>query len=887
MLTGFSGTAISDAIQHNYPSGAGLQSLTVGCWNEVSGPFNNTWTITVVRPVSGVTTNITTQYARVNEVVTFGLLAVEGSHVSAVFDFTDDIVYSIPFCIENSVFVPEATFAEHAYTTVGNYTASVDASTPINNLAADFPEVYVQNIVPALDLTIDTEFVACPPGSVNLNILKLNDGDLDPTDIFLQWEIPGLTFGRQYITLPHSEAVTLSCAAAGDVTIIANVSNGVSYTSVNTTITMQAVIEGLAVEVLTPSVAVGEPVQYAITLTQGSPVHLTVRYYDGTADLNFMHSNDSNPLEPQHFSHPFGEVGNHTLEVVASNGVTTEDVVVVSAAVIVQRPLEELSLIAEPSVTRVGGTVMYILTVPNTVLEPPSNVHMVWTYGDGSEPEVAYTDDLSDDSVRRFSLQHTLLDSAIGNIVTTVVANNLISNTSASTTVTVQATIEGLEVDLLTPYAAINVLVYYAVRLTQGAPVQLTILYHDDTPDLVSSYESAPLEDIHFNRTYAVSGNYTLRIKGQNSVTDPDVVVESALVIIQAPLGELLLSVEPSIIEVGGTASFTLSVPDTVTVLPSNVHMIWLFEDDIDPEITYTDHLSDDSVRRFTIQHTFTATSINDIVSLVQCNNLVSNATASTTISIERRLSGLSVAEPPSTPVGADVTFDVGVGAGSRFTLVFDFGHGEPETRTIEEDVSERVVYHFTRAYPGAGNYDISVTANNNINTLTEGTGITIDTPVAPEDFAISCSPAISFTDDNLGVTLAFIRDSPAPLGLNAQFSLDSGTTWSDSSVITEFPHTHLVPIGGGVEIGTLHGMLKVSNLLTEIEFDFSTLIVKPMSSLELIGPGVASTADVYECQVTLAEGTNVNIAIDTGDDSTEHVFEGAFCVILHVHTTY
>ena len=1248
----------------------------MGCWNALSGPFNNSWTINVIQPISTLVKSVRPQYARVNETVTYNV-TLSGSHVNTLIDFNDGNIQAVPFC-SSTVFVRTETLSVYTnYSSAGNYTAVVDASNAFSHVREEYETVYVQIEVPTLSMNSDNGFVRCPPGEVTFFINKTDAGAADPTDIVLNWTIPGLDIDQHYITLPHTELIIIPCFVIGIVTIQANVSNGINFVTLENIITVQSsiaglsvlvtnphaqpgeivnigtyvtqgwpvqfivdfsdgsdivsfehddieditaiqhinhtytntgnytvtvtarndvtesdvvvdssqitiqspisnitltvepaitvpgdtvtytlavpssittlpddvhmlwsfgdgtidetaftqdlkdsvirsytklhtlsslvvgkietsvvssnlvsnttvsislmvqiIIEGLQIRIINMHAAIGEVVFSEITTTHGFPVQLSVDFSDGSAHPIFLH-NDSSVTEIfQPLNHTYGATGNYTIFVTGSNIVTLSDVVVESSEIIIQSPISELLLTVEPMITAPGDIVTYTLTVTSSVTTLPDDVHMMWIYGDDSITENDYTQDLQDESIRSYTRSHIISDSAIGDIETSVYCSNLISNTTVTISLMVQSRIEGLEIRLFNPHAAIGEAVFSEITTTHGFPVQLLvdfsdgstypIFLHNDSSateifqplnhtygtsgnytievtgsnivtlpavvvesteiviqspisellltvepmitapgDIVtytltvpSSVTTLP-DDVHMmwiygddsitendytqdlqdesirsytrshiisdsaigdietsvycsnlisnitvtislmvqaiiekleirifnphaaigeavfseittthgfpvqllvdfsdgstppiflhndssatdifqplNHTYGATGNYTIFVTGSNIVTLSDVVVESSEIIIQSPISELTLAVEPSIIAVGETATYYLTVPNNVSILPNDIHMVWTYGDDTADEYTFTQQLQDDSIRNFTQLHTFASTALGNVHTTLYCYNLISNATIYVSLNIQERISGLLMRPVSGAPVASEVNFYVQLNSGSSVNIYFDFGDGDIEFRTIDRVATGGETITFTRAYLFAGTFDLYVSAHNNISNMETTGSVTIDTPIANEDFLISNARYVSLADISLEVDIKLIREDLTPSDINIKLSTNGGTDWSEPSVIESFPYTYHVPIYETVDIGTLVGIFRLHNLVTEFDLEFNTTVVQPLGSLVISGAETILTELNYDYSVILNGGTRANITIDLGDSSNQRFIDGMY----------
>ena len=344
-----------------------------------SGHVRATKTIKLVQRIVRDTVNVTRtpEYPVANTSNTTICVTIQtASHLTLTFDYGDGSV--IETDTVNFPAADLATCKSHLYGT-GEFNLVVTLE---NILSTEVFALPVQSFQPISDLTmtVSNTHVACPGGEVVIGIEKIDRDSDDPTDIFLSWDISGLDFDRADITLPHSQSLILPCSNVGDVVLNANISNRVSFRALNTTVTVQTKIQNPQLLVLSEFISVNELANFSVKLSEGSHAKFSVDFADISV-YSFMHSNVNNSTVEEQFHHIFTRPGNYTVQLTASNNVTTsspELTVTANKIVIVQTPFDVLKIDSDSEYIHEGGTIHVTLTVPSDNAGIADNVHMNW-----------------------------------------------------------------------------------------------------------------------------------------------------------------------------------------------------------------------------------------------------------------------------------------------------------------------------------------------------------------------------------------------------------------------------------------------------------------------------------------------------------------------------
>ncbi len=105
---------------------------------------------------------------------------------------------------------------------------------------------------------------------------------------------------------------------------------------------------------------------------------------------------------------------------------------------------------------------------------------------------------------------------------------------------------------------------------------------------------------------------------------------------------------------------------------------------------------------------------------VVTASNSVSMLTATTSVTVDEAIAGLSAVNDSPTPLGSPTALTVTIAAGTNVTCTWAFGDGGTSSGTA-----------VTHTYPAVGVYNGIITASNSVSLLTASTVVTVDETIA------------------------------------------------------------------------------------------------------------------------------------------------------------
>ena len=770
----------------------------------------------------------------------------------------------------------------HVYNVAGEFQASVTVSNDVSDpLTIESDSVTVQLPVPELVVTVNVEtteidgnnmyFVGCPTGNKVVTIDKVNSGDDDPTDILMEVSVGDNTEDGISIVLPYDYEISL-CDQAGNIAIIVNVSNLVSYQTANTEVFVESSIVDPVVNILEDYAAIGWTVHFVLTLTLSAKANLVVNFADDSDPLDIIEDTASTTFS---FTHVYNIHGEFRASVTISNDVT-DPIIIQSDYVIVQIPVPVLITTVNIQTTNIHGNEEYFIGCPseNKIItfdafsssdDAPSDVSIVLSVGGINEAPLSI--------ILPYDYDISFCDHA-GAVYIRANISNAISYKLTNTTVLVETSIIDPVIDIPEEYVAINSAVLYVLTLSQSAMAVIVVDFHDSSP-LLHVNTSLVSYQYNFTHIFRSAGNFSATATISNTVTDP-VNIESPVVVIQRPLSMLDIVADPQTISTGGRVTYTLSVSEGYTYLPDNVHMNWDFGDGSELTYAYTENFQDSGNLHYSIDHTFSVAASGEIETQVSCVNMVSSLTKITSINIEKPVTGISVSLPQVATVDEAIEITVTIASGSLVNINLHTGDDLINTwfvDTIGDDGESFIREH---SFLQSGRFDIFVQASNTISSDTsEETSIQVQNPV--ESFIID-SHDITRVDTPINIRILLEDVVRVPTDTVISSSLDGGDTWSEDSSIDAFPFAYSVP---GVQmVGMSSVSIQLRNSISRIVQHFDILAVESLGTLNIFAQAITSIGELIDMNIELTDGSSFTVIIDWGDGSELQQFIG-ICILF------
>ena len=252
------------------------------------------------------------------------------------------------------------------------------------------------------------------------------------------------------------------------------------------------------------------------------------------------------------------------------------------------------------------------------------------------------------------------------------------------------------------------------------------------------------------------------------------------------------------------------------------------------------------------------------IVTVTAVNEIGQTVVDTHTLTVEVRVSNLTVTNNSPTEIGTETAFSAKAG-GTNITYEWDFGDGSARSFGATP----------THTYPVTGTYTAIVTASNSFNYLTDTTTVTV-TDVAITDLIVT-------TDSPTELGQSTTLTASIATGSNVRYTWDFGdgdiTTTQAISPATVLTHAY-------AQQGSYTVVVTATNSTNTVTTsDTVTITDVPITGLTLTNDSPTEYDNVTTLTATLATGTNVSYTWDFGDGTTEAT--GTFFHPTTVSTTH
>jgi hypothetical protein len=475
-----------------------------------------------------------------------------------------------------------------------------------------------------------------------------------------------------------------------------------------------------------------------------------------------------------------------------------------------------------------GPTALGHCTTLTAAITVGTNVTYTWNFGDSTDPGYGAV------------VTHCYTPAAT--YVATVTASNLVSVVTATTTVTVDKTIEGLKATNDSP-TAFSKPTTLTATIAAGSRVTYTWNFNDGTspqccePVVTHVYSPTDKHGIYWPVVTATNSVSTLtdttkvtideaigglRIEVNGSRCAGSLITMTAvitagtnvtftwdfgalmspmsgkMVTVTLPVGTHVVTVTArnSLTPDGVTATTPVGIDEPIEGLtaknsgpaPPDTPITFTAENTRGSRVNYTWYFGDGITKTgktVTHAYTLTGTHVATVTACNLCDVPPRCPTATTSVDVDVPIVGLSVNSSGPTRLGDETTLTVTMLQGSRAECALDFGDGTQPYSAMLED--QRGVLTVTHSYSSCGEYTAIVTATNS---LSRTTGITARTPVTVQQAIAGLYIAVEGLS-TVSSPITFTANITA--GTNVTFVWD----WGDGSMHTDRPETCGCPVQG------------------------------------------------------------------------------------------
>jgi len=237
----------------------------------------------------------------------------------------------------------------------------------------------------------------------------------------------------------------------------------------------------------------------------------------------------------------------------------------------------------------------------------------------------------------------------------------------------------------------------------------------------------------------------------------------------------------------------------------------------------------------------------------VTATNSVSSQTATTSVTVDETIAGLSADNDSPTVLGNTTTLTATISAGSNVTYEWDFGDGS-------SNEFGRIVTH---VYPSNGNYTATVTATNSVTSDSATTSVVIGTAITDLS-AENDGPTV------LGNTTTLTATINAGSDVTYEWDFGDGSSTETGKIVT---HVYSAP-------GTYIATVTATNNVGSDSATTSVYVDTVITGLTAVNDSPTTLYEITTLSAWIVDGSNVTYTWDFGDGSSTETGQ----VLPHVY---
>ncbi|XP_064606461.1 LOW QUALITY PROTEIN: polycystin-1-like [Liolophura sinensis] len=548
----------------------------------------------------------------------------------------------------------------------------------------------------------------------------------------------------------------------------------------------------------------------------GANVTVVKKVGDGVALTESLITNDTSLV--QHFSQFYTTPGVFEVTVTFSDIFQS---VSTSRNLTIINPMSGVLVSAKEDILPVSLNAQLQLVVPGQNL---GYITHTWTFGDGISMNSSGTNAL---------IRHKF--SSAGSYTVRVVVSNGVRSVLESLNITVEEAIIGLSLSYDGPKSSQSV-VYFTLEMQSGSDVRFSINTGDGTV-----YN---LTMLTFNHQFSGPGVYNVTVSAWNQVSS----ASTALLVyaMGADMLEVVSVQTPGCTALGSSVNLTAEVINTV---PVPLFYTWIFGDQ-------TTQLTQD---KDTVTHLYGTPGVFTVQ--VYVNNTVKTKSASAEVCIQEEITALSLSRlsPLALRHDGQVTGRVSasVGTGSNITYSWQ-ATTDPSGSIVGVPCNQcEDVYSFTFDLPGE--YEILVTASNNISSLTAKTRVRVQEII--EGVLLSCQNCkdiVYLGSTGSATQVELIASILHGTSVEYSWTVDSGSpvisVGNQYTAVLSDVRSYTAAVVVSNDVSTLNDsiIVQVQEAVTGLHIDVSTtevVVGQPITFHALYSTGSDLTFSWFLCQ--------------------------------------
>ncbi|CAH1244449.1 PKD1 [Branchiostoma lanceolatum] len=655
----------------------------------------------------------------------------------------------------------------------------------------------------------------------------------------------------------------------GDYTLIVAVQNHVSKSNKTANVRVGKPARALRAVALSPFVqAKLEKLSVRISTQQGSGVIYNVDFGDGVV-VEAPRLAEDMEYDIQIMNHTYAQPGHYVINVKAVSRfgtMETNTVVVIS-----QHPIRGITLEnSSPSVVP-PGKVMFIFTLDDDI-PPPTDASCRYYLGD---QEISDARDYIDFVDKIHTWKYYFGEDLFGVHEVVVTCENLVSQETFKTSVTLQEMVGGLQVDISPNPIGVGNILTIDVALDLGNMASFEINYGDGT----EIGRRGPFHErgAHFNLThvYSAEGNYTVQVTVQNNVSSYQWSVPEPGVVVRLRITEIFLF-----------SDYFVTVPTQGSV--NHDFEVRLPMSDAYPARVYVSFTLDNGVTQNSISTGLSAAGVHHgvfpltkadvgmIKAVVTVYNLITSVTVEHDMEVQEVITGLrGLALADVIPVNTDAIFLLSVLTGSHVTFKLDYGDGKADVFQHPNLFAVSEVTEPIHSYNDSGTYQLIVTAWNNISSANYvfDQYMTVEYPLG--NLFVTVNNPFPVPSGVATVLVDVLPDTPPPSSVRCQFDFGDGEV--------DDPKAH------NLSVGARHSQHHKFDVFSPLETyvtrvwcrnGISSQFIEREVKFEGVVSGLKAVTDIVNVPVngtvcltiSVTRGSDLNFTVEYGDGTVKSV---------------
>ncbi|KAK3612418.1 hypothetical protein CHS0354_032019 [Potamilus streckersoni] len=464
-------------------------------------------------PIKGLRIMANEPAFALGKTVTFTATMERGSHVNYKIQYGDGIT-AVALNPDQLAFRMPYNFS-HSYNIVGNFTVILFASNNISNESASMNMIVQSNFV-ATSLTLtSTELDLVYSGDLNLMIMP-NSTNLMFNNVHLTWKFGDGLSSYSYLDQMNSTNVfmTRHKYGLGEFTLIANISNLVSWVTLIKSFFVEELITGLEVSATPTILKPNDAVTLIISTATGSNITLEINSGNGNKEMVVL-----NNIQCGSYMYimtiTYDKPGDYNITVNARNVKSNISYALLNT-IFVQNPVQDLVARVDPYIAIPPSVITLNITYPKNVSTAPTSVTCN-TFLNDLWKTTQFIQNIT--SIKPL-LIHVNASGFLDEVKVSINCSNKLSNQVFQAWIVLQSVVSGVYIESDKLYIPIDGTVNFKFHVGGGSHISYEYIFGNDLPRTGVLPSQIYLDYIiNDTYTYGLPGFYSLKFTAKNLVS--------------------------------------------------------------------------------------------------------------------------------------------------------------------------------------------------------------------------------------------------------------------------------------------------------------------------------------------------------------------------------